>query len=138
MIRQFLKKEYSELIKMTTFRDPNYEVIEFGAFVRRFLNDPDAFSEQIFVAVKQQFTELKWNEKTCFREYGQLSDVPYRFLHYYQPEVGINGPWHTSLEEPVNMVRFDGKTILWNGYHRSLVRMLTGYESATGYLVMLD
>jgi hypothetical protein len=137
MFANRLKREYPDLIRWSRSYNP-YEVIDFQKFIERFLQIPDAFYEVTLpIAVRQRMRDLGLSEHDSFTEKGQIFDINFLDMVYYQPEVGINGPWHSQLDDPVHLVQFEGKTILWNGYHRSLANMLNGRTSAQGYMLSM-
>jgi hypothetical protein len=139
MESETIKTKFPDLINTTAFRNPNYEVINFQNFINRFFGIESAFltgdqSQEIRIKLNIK----KWNEQTCFKAYGYLHEASFISLRYYQKEVGIAGPKHCTIEEPVFILLIKDSLILWNGYHRALINILNGQKSIMGYILPLD
>lgn len=138
MSNDLIKDYYPDLITMTKFRQPNYAVIDFEALLARLWGQPASFLTLLEVGViRQTMKDQKWVEQTCFAQFGRLAEVPFWAMNYYQKEVGIDGPKHSPSDEPVSIAQRGSDLILWNGYHRALVKILAGERSIKGYLLLL-
>ncbi len=70
-----------------------------------------------------------------FKENGVLQTVDFRDLYYYQQDVGTIGPQNTNIDDPVSVLKVGATCILWNGYHRSLLKIITGEVCINGYVI---
>lgn len=133
-----IKSKYSEIISATQFRSQNYEVIDFKKFIRYHLGIFNFFlGEDEIRSIREILCERKVNDRTCFSELGQIENIPFKSMKYYQSEVGLNGPMHTAIDEPVYILSFEHDYILWNGYHRSLIKIFNGELSVKGFVFNL-
>jgi hypothetical protein len=132
-----VKSSYADLISLTRYR-PHYDVIDFEKFIRRQLGMKDFFlSGKEIAAIRKILKDRKIIEQNCFTQFGQIETIPFNFMQYYQREVGINGPMHSPIDEPVNILLIDRNYILWNGYHRSFSKIINGEQSVKGYVFEL-
>jgi hypothetical protein len=138
MLYKQIKNRYSEIITFTKHQIPKYEVIDFMKFIFFHLEINNAFlPESKIGSIREFLINRRLNEKVIFTVSGIIEDIPFTKLHYYQKEVGIEGPKHTLIDEPVYIFMFEGKYILWNGYHRALLKIFEGHLSIKGFVVNL-
>ncbi len=139
-MKSFIRTEYSDIITMTVNRIPeNYEVIDFRKFLERKLSNVHNFiSANIVESIRFKIIAKFNNDKFCFNDFGTLSVISFENLHYYQNEVGISGPKHNNIDEPVAILKIDNKCILWNGYHRSFLKIVNNYTTIKGYVLTIN
>jgi hypothetical protein len=138
MFYEQIKNRYSPIITFTKHQIPRYEVIDFMKFIFFHLEINNAFlPESKIVSIKELLKNKCINEREIFTVTSIIEDIPFTKLNYYQREVGIEGPKHTLIDEPVNIFMFEGKYILWNGYHRAIMKIFEGQLSIKGYVVNL-
>jgi hypothetical protein len=136
MFYEQIKNKYSPIITFTKHQIPKYEVIDFMKFIFFHLEINNAFlPESRIVSIRELLKNKNINDKEVFVVSGIMEDIPFTKLHYYQTEVGIEGPKHTPIDHPVNIFLFEGKYILWNGYHRALMKIFEGQLSIKGFVV---
>lgn len=129
MIELDIKSKFADIISLTKNRHPNYDVICFDKFLERVLSKDNKFIE---LDTKQRDVVRK---RGNFKKYGVLSSVNFSELHFYQKDVGIKGPQHTNIDDPVNILKVGECLILADGYHRSLIRIYRGEVSVLGYVL---
>jgi hypothetical protein len=138
MIENVLKEKYADLVSMTKLRQPNYPVIDFEGLLAEYGKDTRRFlAVETVIAIRQQLKESQLEDRTLFAKRGRLIEVPIGTLRYYQKEVGITGPKHTHPDEPVSIIEWNNEMILWDGYHRTLVKMVLGRDTINGYVLTL-
>jgi len=137
---ELLKNNYSDIIHSTVNRSPeNYEVIRFDKFLDVIFPDSNVFIpweiiQKIRIALKQKYG----NDSNCVKEYGVLKSVNLAELKYYQQDVGINGPMHTQIDEPVFVINNGSQSILLNGYHRVLYHILNEKLQINSYALTVN
>jgi hypothetical protein len=135
----FIDTEYSDIITMTAYRNPNYQVIDFQKFLERKLSVVQNFiSADIIKSLRDKIIAEYNNDKSCFNEFGTLSEISFKDLHYYQNEVGISGPKHNNIDEPVAILNVDNESILWNGYHRAFLKIANNNTTIKGYILTIS
>jgi hypothetical protein len=128
MLYEQIKSRYFPIITFTKHHIPKYEVIDFVKFIFFHLEINNTFlPESRIISIRNLLKIKSINER----------HIPFTKLHYYQTEVGIEGPKHTPIDEPVNIFLIEGKYILWNGYHRALMKIFEGQLSIKGFVVNL-
>lgn len=138
MLYEQIKNRYSPIINFTKHQIPKYEVIDFMKFIFFHLEINNAFlPESEIVSIRNLLKSKGIDEREIFIVSGIIEDILFTKLHYYQTEVGIEGPKHTPIDEPVNIFLFEGKYILWNGYHRAFMKIFEGQLSIKGFVVNL-
>jgi hypothetical protein len=138
MFYEQIKNRYSPIVAFTKHQIPRYEVIDFMKFIFLHLEINNAFlPESRIVLIRELLKYKSINEREIFAVTGIIEDIPFTKLHYYQREVGIEGPKHTLIDESVNIFLIEGKYILWNGYHRALMKIFEGQLSIKGFVVNL-
>jgi hypothetical protein len=131
-MREQIQANYPDIISKTLNHSPeNYEVIDFEMYLQRKL------------ALSKTFIDLNFkrrqSENLFFGEYGKYCQFLIKDLFFYQRKVGINGPQHTNIDDPVNIILLeDGKPLLLNGYHRCLFEIEKNQDYVTAYVVTLD
>ncbi|HWK03763.1 MAG TPA: hypothetical protein VNS58_09030 [Puia sp.] len=138
-MKEQVKTLYPDLIRQTINRTPqNYEIIDFRQFLLRRYDGSDLFlSAQAIATIRALLIDTFKEERTCFQQYGTLQEVAFTTLNYYQPDVGISGPRHSDIYEPVNILQTDNQLILWNGYHRTFSKMISNNSGIQGYVLPL-
>lgn len=134
-----LKTDYPDLISRTTHMFPeNYDEINFEKFLGRILPNSNAFiSSDIVVEIRDILTQKYGNYSYCIKDNGTLRYIAFEELEYYQPTVGINGPKHSQIDEPVYAIEYKNKTILFNGYHRALIHLLNKHKTINAYILAI-
>ena len=136
-----LKKEYPDLISTTiNYYPENYEVIDFEKFLNREFPDHNLFIPElewgtIITSFNNKYGKMNWKqEESFFKEHGVLKAVPFTELKYYQAKVGIKGPQHTKIDEPVFIFKHNNQFILYNGYHRALMFIVNDEIEIVGHV----
>ena len=139
-MKDFLKEEYSTIIQTTINRSPeNYEVIDFKKFLAKEFSSVNEFINIDVVKNIRSRIMVKYNnDKSCFSDFGILKEISFSELHYYQNEIGITGPKFSDINDPVAIINIDNKYILWNGYHRTLLKMAKKEPSINGYVLNIS
>jgi hypothetical protein len=134
-----LKKDYPDIIGSTEFKYPeNYEIIHFDKFIDRIFPNLNAFISSEIIGEIQGILKRKYgNLDNCIKDNGNLTYVKFEELKYYQPTVGINGPKYHQIDDPVYVIKYDDKTILFNGYHRALIHLLNNQVTINAYLLVI-
>jgi hypothetical protein len=115
-----------------------YETIRLDSYLERLLPgqsrfiSPDSYSE-----LKKEICDKYGEDRNCFKTNGSLEDIAMSDLKFYQAEVGIYGPRHTDPDEPVSVLRYENMLLLYNGYHRTFIKMLNNETSLKGYILTL-
>jgi len=130
---------YSDIIYLTSFRNPNYEEIHFDKFLERIFPSKETFLANFdLTKIRQQLADKYGNSTTCFKDNGKLVDIEFQNLKYYQKGVGLIGPKYNQLDEPVHILSIDNYEMLYNGYHRTLYHMLNNVWTLKAYRLELD
>ena len=134
-----LMKDYSDIIQSTVNMYPeNYKVICFDKYLDKIFPNLNAFIKADSVGEIRNILNQKYgNDKICIKENGSLQTLKPEELKYYQPTVGISGPKHTKIDEPVYVVNYDSKLILYNGYHRTLIHLLNNRLTIDAYVLTI-
>ena len=134
-----LKKNYSNIIQQTVNRIPeNYEEIRFDKFINIEFPNSNAFISSDIIGEIRTFLKHKYNNDShCIKEFGILTTLNLNELKFYQTTVGINGPKHTSINEPVYVINHDGKMILFNGYHRIIFHLLDNRMTVDAFVLTI-
>lgn len=130
------KEKYPELIKLTRSRFPDYEEIDFRRLLEYIYPDRQSFIND-HGQLSAMLNDKKVKEKD-FETFGTLCEKRLDELFFYQPFVGIQGPRHTDINAPVSFLQVQERTILWNGYHRTLIKLSEKQESIHGYLLVVQ
>jgi len=136
-MKSALKRDHGDIISKTKHSVPeNYEVINFKIYLSRIFSSTNFFidSERVSSFRKQLLSKFE-NETTCFKKYGTLKKFEFTDLYYYQEIIGISGPKHSKLNDPVFILKVNKMLVLWNGYHRLLIKMRDGQTSTQGYIL---
>jgi hypothetical protein len=134
----YFRGKFENLIYRTSFRIPeNYEEIKFLELLEKIFPDTILCTSINAPAQMNELLREKFgNREKCILEYGVKRQVPFLGLKYFQPGVGITGPRHSALEEPLLVVEYKDQLVLMNGYHRSLIRWIRNGESETDAFVL--
>jgi hypothetical protein len=134
-----IKEKYFDIIEKTLYMTPeNYEVICFDKYINTLFPKSDAFisSEQI-VNIRYLLKQIFGNDTKCLYENGRLEKVRFDELKYYQLTVGIEGPKHTRIEEPVHVINHNDQLILLNGYHRAFHKLINNCTEIDAYVLKI-
>lgn len=130
MLKEEICKQYSQIISETKFRNPNYLVISFEKYLKIIFPNHQLFIHDLDTRyIRETLLKRFNNDNDCFKENGLLSTLEFKNLKYYQDEVGINGPMHSDINDPVYIIRFNNNDILYNGYHRGFQQLLKGQRT---------
>ena len=133
---KILKANYSNIIQSTVHRPPNYEVIHFDKFIDiLFPNRSPFISSEIIEKIRASLGEKFNRDHHYIKKHGILASIEIEELKFYQPEVGINGPMYTQINEPLYVINHDNKMILYNGYHRILFHILNNHLTIKAYIL---
>jgi hypothetical protein len=131
-----LLRDYSDIIAMTLHQYLNYNVIDFQKFLFRKLQISTPFlTGNLLSAVKDSFINKYPKHKERFKLFGKKKQMEWSYMTFYQVEVGISGPRNTGIDEPVSVLKFDNKYILWDGYHRALHKIHRGIKTTDCYIL---
>ena len=139
-VTEYLRKHHAEIIDMTKYHVPeNYEVIDFKKLlIKQFRQDVHFIDANIIATLRATLIKKYQNEKDCFKYFGSIQEVKFSNLSYYQEEVGIRGPKFHQIDDPVYILQVGTTQILWEGYHRALVKIIEGKEAIKGYVLTLQ
>ncbi|HEX7904677.1 MAG TPA: hypothetical protein VF487_12415 [Chitinophagaceae bacterium] len=139
-VTEYLRAHYPEIIDMTQYHVPeNYEIIDFKKFLIKQFGQEVHFVDVDRIALLRTALINKYqNEKNCFKYFGSIQEVEFSTLSYYQEEVGIRGPKFHQIDDPVYILQVENMQILWEGYHRALVKIIDGKEIIRGYVLTLQ
>ena len=137
---QLIKERYADIICKTQNKIPtNYEVIRFDLFIERKFPNLNAFIPSDTISkIRTALVKKYGNYNNCINEQGILKLVRPDELKYYQIEVGISGSKHTPIEEPVHVIQSNGSSILLNGYHRMLFRLVEEQMEVRAYVLEMN
>ena len=133
-----LKQYHSDIIFTAPNRIPKQDVIYLEKYLNRIHPDKDLFIQNIDLNdIRNSLKNKYGNDTICFKDYGELLDVRLDNLRYYQPDVGINGPFNNSVLDPVYVINVLGINILFNGYHRTFYFMTQGSQTIKAYCLTI-
>ena len=122
--------------------DKGYETLNLKDFLNSKYPGFELFITSHNRATVENDLKLKYRGYTIdyFKQKGLLKDVSLNHLNYYQSEVGINGrhPLNSNINEPVLAVKYVDSLILYNGYHRASIFMITGKSTIQTYILNID
>ena len=138
-----IKKDYPDLIGTMTLAVPGgldtFEIIQFKPFLNNLFPKHDNFiSDDLLADMKEKLSNKYGYDKSCFKSFGNLETIAFDKLKYYQLKVGINGPRHTELNEPVSVIQYKDFLILENGYHRTLKKIIQGEKLIQAYILTIS
>jgi len=99
-VKQYIESNYTDIISPRN----GYNQIDFKKFITRHFNQEFILIDNNDLAkeLKKKFGEEYGDiHKTYFIKYGYLETIPILTLQFYQPFVGIDGPYYHSLNDPV-------------------------------------
>ena len=147
-IESTIKKEHSDLLSsqtlMTPFGHKTHPVIKFDLYLKRRFPDRDKFiNENIFEGLYQKLIDkynngIRNNNESYFKSLGTLITISIDTLKFYQKEVGINGPKHSSINDPVFIIKNNVDFILYNGYHRLFAKIINDEKNIEGFILSID
>ena len=137
---ELLKNNYSDIIHSTVNMFPeNYEVIRFDKFLdKKFPNSNVFIPSETIGEIRKALKQKYGNASDCVKEHGVFKSVNLAELKYYQQDVGINGPRHTQIDEPVFVINHGSQSILLNGYHRVLFHILDDKLEINSYALTVN
>jgi len=135
--------DYSDILFNKTIalpdRNETYVEIRFDKFIERLFPNQEKFIESSsFGDISKKLSEKYGNDNDCFETMGVLETILINKLKFYQPNVGVNGPKHSELEQPVYILKYSDSLLLYNGYHRLFAKMLKKETEIEGYILTFD
>jgi len=131
-------QNYSDIIFTAPNRIPEHQVINLEKFLKRFFPRHDLFISGLNIQDVRNCLKSKYgNDAKCFEEQGILLDFDVTKIKYYQQDVGIDGPKHKQITDPVYVVRYSKMDILFNGYHRTFYNLIQGQKLIKAYYLTL-
>ena len=132
-----LSEQFGDLISQNTATKPNgiltYDVIDFKRLISLlFPNHNLTISIDTLKLRKELISKYK-DDKFCFSENGSLKQYHITNLLYYQTDTGLEGPKYHDINEPVSILKYKNQLILWEGYHRALMKIVSNDWSIRGY-----
>ncbi|MFN5207979.1 MAG: hypothetical protein ACK5D8_00680 [Bacteroidota bacterium] len=125
-----LHQKHSDIIFTAPNRMPTQKVIDLEKYLNRVFPGKDLFIPRFNIQdIRDSLNSKYGNYTNCFAEHGKPLDFEFTKLKYYQPEVGIDGPRHNKITDPVLVVNYLAMDILFNGYHRSFYNHLLGQQA---------
>jgi len=135
-----LQGTYARLIRQTTNRLPeNYKEIQLRPFLKfHFGIEPPFLSESEISTIKNQVKLRYGIDKDLYINNGSPRRIQINQLTYYQEYVEIDGPMHSFIDEPVEVLKWNGQLILINGYHRLLYNILSDKSELDAYILEVN
>ncbi|MFI5142316.1 MAG: hypothetical protein ACHQII_08165, partial [Bacteroidia bacterium] len=121
-----------------------YNVIKFDMFLqRKFPNKNNFIDQDCYGGLYQKMIDkynngVRSNNEIYFKSFGTLETILIESLKFYQPEVGINGPRHSKIDDPVYIIKSNDDLILKNGYHRTLSKIIKGEKKIQGFVLSIN
>lgn len=136
LITDYLKNNYSDIIS----KKNNYDQIDFKEFLLRkcknnFFIDNSKTDEKLKIIFDKEYFDIK---KNYFIKYGTKQCINFNELMFYQRYMGLEGPKYHELNDPIFVVKDNGKLILWEGYHRVLYKIINGVFEFDCYLIEIN
>ena len=137
---EILKRNFPDIIHSTVNMCPeNYDIIRFDKFLEKTFPNLNAFiSSEIIGEIRKTLKQKYGNDSNCVKEHGVLKTVDLSTLKYYQQDVGINGPRHSTIDEPVFVINTGSESILLNGYHRVLFCIIDDKLEINSYTLTVN
>lgn len=127
-------EKYHNIIYETVNRIPNYREIQFDKFIEIFFERNNMFLYEIDInEIEIKIRNKYGNLNSCFKQFGEFKIEKIDNIKYYQKGVGIEGPKHSKLEDPVFVIKMGNDKILFNGYHRVLANILKNKKKIRVY-----
>ncbi|MGS0747355.1 hypothetical protein [Halpernia sp. GG3] len=143
-----LRTEHPDLLSTQTLMTPNgyrtHSVIKFDLYLQRKFPDKDYFINQdafadLYQKMINKFNNgIKNNNESYFNSSGTLEKITIDSLKFYQKEVGIDGPKHSDINDPVFIIKTNSDFILYNGYHRLLSKIESQEKDIQGFILSID
>jgi len=147
-LESLIREEYHDLLTTQTSMGFNgnetYTVIKFDLFLqRKFPNKNKFVNEEFYGELYQKMIDkynngIRSNNESFFKSFGILETISIESLKFYQPEVGINGPKYSKIDDPVYIIKSNDELILKNGYHRTLPRIVMGEKNIQGFVLSIN
>lgn len=134
--KQYIESNYSDIIS----KKNGYKQVDFKKFLIRHFNrqislvDNSNLTKKLQNKFPKEYSDI---HKTYFINYGHLQTLPIQSLDFYQSYVGIEGPKFHLLNDPVFVVKEKDRYILWEGYHRILIKMINKENLVSSYIISI-
>jgi hypothetical protein len=134
--KQYIESDYTDIISPRN----SHNQIDFEKFITRHFNleltliDNNDLTKKLKKKIGEEYGDI---HKTYFIKYGYLETIPILTLQFYQPFVGIDGPYYHSLNDPVFVIKEKDRYILWEGYHRVLSKILDNENLISCYILSI-
>jgi len=135
--------EYSDILYYRTItlfdRNETYLEIRFDKFIERLFPQQKKFIERSSFDELRKTLKCRYgNDSDCFVNLGVLQIISIDKLKFYQTNVGVSGPKHSDFEQPVYILKYSNFLLLYNGYHRTLSKIMKNEMEIEGYILSLD
>ncbi len=130
-MKEFFKENFSDMISQKSITTPegivSYDAINFQKLITRLFSDFDLTISIDRSNISKKLIDKYKSEKSCFKEHGSLKEYSLTNLLYYQTDTGLEGPKYHDVNEPVSILKYMDLLILWEGYHRTLIKIATDH-----------
>jgi len=133
----FPRSQFAILIKTKTLALPTrwvkYEVVDFKQILAYYYPGK-ALAVNIDINDFRSPLIAKYgNDRECFVDSGRFTSFLITDLLYYQTDTGIEGPKFHHPEDPVSIIKCNNALLLWEGYHRILMKIVNGQTIIRAY-----
>jgi hypothetical protein len=122
--------------------DNGFETLDFEFFLSSKFPSKSMFVYSHNRVSIENMLKDKFNESwiKTFQMSGRLKAVNFDELLYFQKDVDLRGrhPLNGSIDEPVLVVESTGKKILYNGYHRAAIFLVSNKISIYAYILSIE
>ncbi|MFN4246160.1 MAG: hypothetical protein ACK4EY_00475 [Flavipsychrobacter sp.] len=132
---KYFRENYSSLIHIPPHQLIRYEQVYFLKWIENIFTHNNILSQKILIEMRDAVMQKYGCANPDFSD-ARIKIVELDELKYFQPTIGLSGPKH-SLGELVKVVNYKGNDILFNGYHRVSVDIITGRKNITVKYLML-
>ncbi len=143
-----LKTDFPDLIVQRTLCRPDgfetHDEIQFNLLLNKLIPGQDKFVSQDIVNKLLKRIDDKFNngiassDKSYFESHGTLKNISISELKFYQLTVGIDGRQHSAPDKPVYVIKHNSLLILRDGYHRTLLKIMTDKNLIDAYVLEMD
>ena len=141
-MKEYFKKNFSDLISQNSITKPegivSYDVINFQKLITRLFQGFDLKISINRSSISKKLIDKYESDKSCFKEYGLLKEYYLTELSFYQTDTGLEGPKFHKINEPVSILKYMNRLILWEGYHRTLSTIYLNNIKINGYELELQ
>jgi len=140
-----LKTDYPGLIVQRRLFKPEgfetHEEIQFNLLLNKLIPGQDKFvSKEIVNKILKQIDDkfnngIASSDKSYFESHGTLKNISISELKFYQLTVGIEGRQHSAPDKPVYVIKHNSLLILRDGYHRTLLKIMTDKNLIDAYVL---